>query len=150
MAEFLSNLSPWHWLVFGLVLMGLEVLVPGAFFLWPGAAALLVGLLLAVFPSMAWSTALILWAVLSVTTLLGWLAYRRRKPTAQPAPTTLNRRGQQYIGRLYTIVTPIVNGEGDMRVDDTIWKIVADEDLSGGTQVRVVAVEGTSLHVEKT
>lgn len=150
MIEFLSNLTIWHWLVFGLALMGLEVLVPGAFFLWPGLAALLIGLLTVLIPGMAWTTALILWASLSVLTVVGWIFYRRRNPPESARPNTLNRRGQQYIGRLYTLTAPVVNGEGNMRVDDTIWKIVADEDLSGGAQVRVVAVEGTSLRVEKT
>ena len=147
MSELFSDLTVWHWLVFGLALIGLEVLIPGAFFLWPGVAAIIVGALTALIPGMGWIAALTLWAALSVLTIVGWILYRRKNP-AQIAPNTLNRRGEQYIGKLYTLVEPTHNGQGTLRVDDTVWKVVASSDLPGGTQIRVTGVDGTSLRIE--
>jgi hypothetical protein len=39
-----STLGTWNWLIFGFVLMALELLAPGVFMFWLGLAALLVGL----------------------------------------------------------------------------------------------------------
>ncbi len=58
----------------------------------------------------------------------------------------LNRRGAQYVGRLFTLEQPIVNGVGKLRVDDTTWKIIG-EDCPVGTRVRVSGVESTVLKV---
>ncbi len=40
-----SPLGTWNWLIFGFILMALELLAPGVFMFWLGLAALLVGLL---------------------------------------------------------------------------------------------------------
>ena len=45
MTEMFSTLGTWNWLIFGVVLMALELLAPGVFLFWLGLAALLVGLL---------------------------------------------------------------------------------------------------------
>src|SRR5881409_3922657 len=46
MAEMFSTLGTWNWLIFGFVMMALELLAPGVFMFWLGLATLLVGLLL--------------------------------------------------------------------------------------------------------
>ena len=45
----------WNWWLLGVVLMAVEAIAPGFFFLWMGVAALLVGLLLTVLPELAWT-----------------------------------------------------------------------------------------------
>ncbi len=45
MTAMFSTLGTWNWLIFGVVLMALELLAPGVFLFWLGLAALLVGLL---------------------------------------------------------------------------------------------------------
>ncbi|MCU6308624.1 NfeD family protein, partial [Enterobacter quasiroggenkampii] len=42
----------------------------------------------------------------------------------------------------------LVNGRGHMRVGDSSWPVVADDDLSAGTRVEVIAVEGITLRVK--
>ena len=42
----------WHWLAFGLVLVGAELVVPSFTIVWFGLAACLVGVLLLLVPSM--------------------------------------------------------------------------------------------------
>ena len=44
MAEMFSTLGTWNWLIFGFILMALELIAPGVFLFWLGLAALLVGL----------------------------------------------------------------------------------------------------------
>ncbi|WP_338063185.1 NfeD family protein [endosymbiont of Riftia pachyptila] len=61
----------------------------------------------------------------------------------------LNRRGEQYLGRSFTLEDPIINGEGKIRVDDTTWKIRGN-DCPGGSQIKVIGVDGVVLLVEQS
>jgi hypothetical protein len=89
---------------------------------------------------------MLFFAVLSVVSLIGWRAYQRRHPTVSDQPN-LNRRGAQYVGRVFTLDEAIVNGTGKIRVDDTTWKVAGD-DRPLGAKVRVTGVAGTVLTVE--
>lgn len=146
MTVFLTSLTVWHWLVFGAALMSVEAFIPGAFFLWPGLAAILVGLVTALVP-LPWTISVTIWALLSIATLTGWIFYRRKHPKVE-TPNTLNQRGHEYIGRQFTLEKPVVNGNGEIRTSDTVWKAVAGADYAAGTVVKVTGVEGTSLRIE--
>ncbi len=137
----------WQWWILAAALMILEVFTPGAFFLWMGVAAGVVGLLLLVAPATSWQIQLLLFAVLSIVSIVAWRAYLKRHPTESDRPA-LNRRGEQYIGRSFTLVEPIVNGHGRVKVDDTVWRIEG-EDCPAGATVKVVATEGAFLKVER-
>jgi len=136
----------WHWWIGGLVLLILEMFVPGTFFLWMGVAAGFVGLLVWLWPAMPIEYQIIVFAVDSVVNIVAWKLYEKRRPvrTDQPA---LNRRGEQYVGRRFTLDDPIVNGVGHLRVDDTRWRIEGP-DLPAGSTVLVTGVDGTVLRVE--
>jgi len=136
----------WHWWVLGLVLLILEVFAPGAFFLWLAIAAGLVGGALLMFPDLGWQTQLLLFSALGVVSVVAGRTWLRRHPISTDQPT-LNRRGEQYIGRVFTLDEPVVNGQGKIRVDDTTWKIHG-EDCALGTRVRVIGVDGTVLQVD--
>jgi membrane protein implicated in regulation of membrane protease activity len=120
----------------------------GAVLMWLGFAAILVGLLAFFIPALLWMPSLLLWAFLSLLLVLGWWQYRKKNPSKDSAPT-INRRGEQIVGRHFTLIKDIVNGVGELHVDDTRWKTVSYHDLPAGSKVRVVAVEGTSLRVEE-
>lgn len=141
----LQSISAWHWLVLAVVLVILETLSPGVFFLWLGIAAGLVGLLLGLWPGIDWPFQLLLFACFSLLSLLVSRRYFRRFPIATDEPR-LNRRGEQYLGRTFTLSAPILNGVGRIRVDDTTWKI-AGPDCPAGSRVRVNGVDGMVLQV---
>ncbi len=144
---FLEGLQFWHWMILGLGLAVIEVLAPGTFFLWLGIAAGLTGMLLLAIPGLGWQVQLIVFGVLSVAIVAGWRYYLIRRPT-QSDDSTLNRRGEQYVGRVFALVEAIVDGRGTVRVGDSNWR--ADgPDLPAGTKVRVTGVAGTVLMVEK-
>lgn len=135
----------WHWWVFGLVLLVAEMLLPTGFvLLWIGASAIIVGALSWLLP-LNWEIELVLFSVLSLGSFLVWKKFR---PAAQESDQPmLNRRGQSYIGRNFTLREPIVNGVGKLRVDDSQWRITGP-DVPAGTQVRVTRADGATLHVE--
>ena len=142
----LDVITHWHWGVLALALVIVEMLVPGVFLLWIGIAAGVVALLLVVWPSMPFELQLVVFAAASVGSILAWKAWRRRHPEVSEQPL-LNERGQQYVGRVFTLDTAIVIGADKLRVGDTVWKATG-EDLGAGTAVRVVSVDGVVMHVE--
>ena len=142
----LEQLDYWHWWVIGIVLIMLELFVPGAFFLWMGIAAGLVGVVLLAAPEMGWQYQFIIFAIVSVFSIVAWRIYLSKHPIATDKPT-LNRRGEQYVGREFTLAEPVVNGIGKLKVDDTMWKIEG-KDCDSGTKVRVSQADGAVLKIE--
>lgn len=137
----------WQWGIGALVLMAVEMLLPGFYLLWLGIAAGVVALLLLLWPGLPLELQLLVFAAASVGSIVAWRAWRNRHPVISDQPN-LNERANQYIGRLYSLDAAIVNGAGKVRVGDTVWK-VAGEDLPAGCQVKVVGVEGMTLRVER-
>jgi len=144
--EWLESLVFWHWWILAGVLLIIELTAPVFFFLWLGMAAAATGLLLLVFPSMPVEFQLVLFAVLSVVAVIAWRKYRESRPVVSDQPN-LNRRGQQYEGRVFTLDQPIENGIGKITVDDSTWR-VKGPDLPAGARVRVSGVEGVVFLVE--
>ncbi len=136
----------WYCWVAAVALVAIEVFAPGAVFMWMGAAAAVVGFLLMLFPDIAWQYQLLIFAAISVGSVVAWRAYRSRNPAPEGDPN-LNRRGNQYIDRSFTIDEAIVNGNAKLQIDGVIWKI-RGTDLPAGSKVRVTAVESTVLMVE--
>ncbi len=136
----------WVWWIAAVILMILEVFAPGAIFLWMSISAVLVGLLLLLIPSMGIELQLLLFSVFSVVSVLVWRHYFGKREPLTDAPN-LNQRNAQYVGRVFTLEQPIVNGYGKIRVDDSTWKI-AGPDAPAGSQVRIVGADGTLLKAE--
>lgn len=147
MAEWLPSFDYWQWWLLGVGLMVVEVLAPGFYFLWLGVAALLVGVIAWIVPALGASGQWLLFAVLAVASVAGWYAWARRHP-AQVEGGGPNRRTARYVGRVLTLETAIVNGEGRARVGDSVWK-VRGPDAPAGSRVRVVAASGVILEVER-
>ncbi len=143
MSAWLLEPAYWNWWLLGVVLMAIEAIVPGFFLLWMGVAALLVGLLLTLLP-MAWTWQVMLFAVLSVGSIVAWRLRLRRHPT-QTQDSLLNRRGHQYVGRVFTLEAPVVNGYGKIRVDDSTWKVAVNQDCPAGARLRIVGADGVIL-----
>ncbi len=145
---FIDDAHYWHWWAFGIILAMLEMLIPGTFLLWMGVSAGVVGVILLAAPDMGWQGQWSIFAVLSVAAVVAARLFIRRNPIETDEPA-LNRRGQQYVGRTFTLAEPIVNGSGSLRIDDTRWKIKG-ADAPAGAQIRVTGTEGTELVVERT
>lgn len=140
-----EQLEFWHWWMLALSLLILELATGTFYLLWVASAAAVVGgVMLVVAPS--WEFQVGLFAALSVISMALWHRFRpAQKPSDQPS---LNRRGDSYVGRTFTLTTPIVNGIGKLHVDDSQWRISGD-DVPAGAKVKVVRADGATLHVEK-
>jgi hypothetical protein len=142
--ELFQTYGPWAWIILGLVLLALELVVPGGYFLWLGTAGVVTGLL-AFVPGLGWPWQVTIFGVLAIIIVIGWtvLARNRKQVTDQPF---LNKRAERYVGHEGVIAEPIRDGSGRLTLDDTIWRI-SGPDLAAGQKVRVVATDGAVLKV---
>jgi len=143
----LDDIVFWHWWIIAGLLLILELILPSFFFLWLGIAAAATGFVLLVLPSMPMEMQLVIFSVASVIAVLAWRKYRETKPVESDQPN-LNRRGQQYVGRVFTLDRPIQNGVGKVEVDDSTWR-VKGPDLPAGTHVKVTGVDGVVFVVAR-
>lgn len=139
-------MTQWHWWAIAGALLIIEIFAPGAYFLWLGIAAAIVAIITWFGPDMGWHYQFLLFGVFGVVSIALWRRYQQSHPETSDRPT-LNRRGEQYVGRAFTIAEPIVNGMGKIRVDDTTWK-VEGKDCPAGTRIMVTGVDGTILKVD--
>jgi membrane protein implicated in regulation of membrane protease activity len=140
-----AALGPWSWIIAGAVLLGLELAVPGAFMMWLGIAAVLVGVISFAI-DWSWQWQCIAFAVFAVASVPLWRRFALKVEPDSEAPL-LNRRTQALIGRVFTLEKPIVDGIGTVRIDDTIWR-VRGSDQPAGSRVRVTQADGANLAVE--
>lgn len=136
----------WYWWVLAVGFLAVELLAPGFFFLWLAVSAFVVGSVLLMLPAASFEVQLLLFSVLAVTSILVWRRYVSAKAQESDQPL-LNQRGAQYIGRVFNVVTAIENGQGKIKVGDSLW-LVRGEDCPVGSKVKVVAVKGAVFEVE--
>jgi membrane protein implicated in regulation of membrane protease activity len=141
------SLGVWSWFILAGILFGLEILLPGTFLLWLGFAAVAVGLI-SLGVAWAWQLQLIAFAVLSLVAIAAWRWLGTRTDPEGDRPF-LNRRAEAFVGRVFTLEKPIVDGSGTLRIDDTVWRVTGP-DTAAGSRVRVTAAEGTSLVVDRS
>lgn len=134
----------WHWVVLGLMLIILEIFMPGVFLLWIGIGALATGGLSVLAGIESWEMQCLIFVPLAFGSLfLGWRC--SRKAGAGHA-ATLNQRTASYVGRKAHVVEAIVNGAGRVRLGDTVWTAQGD-DCPAGTAVTITGSEGSVLFV---
>ncbi|WP_338662030.1 NfeD family protein [Pararoseomonas sp. SCSIO 73927] len=135
-------MEPWLiWLLAGLVLLGAEMVLPGAFLLWAGLAAVGTGLLgLLVEPGFPLSV--VVFAVLLAAGIA--LALRRRR-TGGASGVNMPESG--LVGR-EGVIQPSSGPGLRVRVGDSDWAARAEGAVPApGALVRVEAVDGTVLRV---
>jgi inner membrane protein len=145
MTDMFATLGTWNWLIFGVILMALELHAPGVFLFWLGLAALLTGLISFVYTP-SWQVQILLFAVFAVLAVPVWRRLARSNATASVNSPFLNRRTDALVGRVFTLEKPIVDGAGTVRIDDTVWR-VSGPDAPAGSRVRIVQADGARLTV---
>jgi membrane protein implicated in regulation of membrane protease activity len=135
----------WLWLIGGVLLLIMEVIAPGFFLVFIGAAAIATGVFTLLFGlSAAPQLALFaLYAVIAV--MLGRRFYANR--TADSADPLLNDRVGRLVGRVVTVVEAVDDHGGRVRVGDSEWSARGGP-AAAGERVRITGVDGNCLKVE--
>lgn len=135
----------WLWLSLGVLLIAVEILMPGFFLIWLGTAAIITGALVWVLP-LAVPAQLGLFALLSFIVLYGARHWLRTNPIDSSDPH-LNQRAGRLVGEILTVTKAIEDGRGRARVGDGEWP-VRGPDTAAGSKVRVISADGGVLVVE--
>ena len=142
----------WHWIVIGVALVLSEIFLGSFFIFWFGAAAIVVGLILLVMPSLGVATQILLWTVLSTLLALAWFKFL--KPLSRDR-TTAGLSREAIMGETGQVLSP-PNGEkrGMLRFPAPVlgsdeWLIMSQDTLASGDRVSVGDVSGNSLIVKK-
>jgi membrane protein implicated in regulation of membrane protease activity len=134
--------AAWLWLVGGLVLGAAELLSFSYFLIWPGLAAVAVGLWLVAAPATELWTQVALFAVLALALTAAGRKLVAREGAA-PAAGGLNRRGARLVGRQVR-VRSVTHDVAEVEVDGEIWR-ARGEGLSEGETAVVASVDGATL-----
>lgn len=134
------------WACLSLVLIGLELFLPGVALVWLGLAAGAMAVLVYFMPelSLFWQAVLFVAGAFAIVSIY-WRRIRRTG-IASDQPL-LNRRGEQLVGQVHPLESAIENGRGRLQIGDAFWQVVGP-DLPQGARVRIVAVESMVLRVE--
>jgi hypothetical protein len=135
----------WLWLIGGVVLLILEVIAPGFFLVFIGAAAMATGLFTLLFGlGLAPQLALfVLYAIIAV--LVGRRFYANR--AVESTDPLLNNRAGRLVGRVVTVVAAVDDHGGRVRVGDSEWSARGGP-AEVGDRVRITGIEGNCLTVE--
>ncbi|HZO45022.1 MAG TPA: NfeD family protein [Xanthobacteraceae bacterium] len=135
----------WLWFVLAAIFLLIELTLPGVFMLWLGLAAIMIGVI-SLTMVLSWQAQLIAFAVLSIACIPAWRYFARKVEGPVERPF-LNRRADSYVGRVFTLEKPIVDGVGTIRIEDTVWR-VSGPSLPAGSRVKVSRADGAELAVE--
>jgi inner membrane protein len=141
------HLDPgWLWLIGGVVLLIAELLAPGYFLMFIGAAAVGTGLLTLAIP-LATAAQLGIFAVLAI--LIARVGGRRAYATRydHSSDPLLNNPAARLLGRVVVVTEPVDKNGGRVRVGDGEWSARGGP-AAAGDRVRIVDVEGNCLKVE--
>ena len=101
MTDLLVKLGPWSWLIAGFVLMALEMMAPGVFMFWLGAAAVVTGLLSFAI-DWSWQAQCFAFAILSLAAVPLWRRFARAR-SSDSDNSFLNRRSDALVGQVFTL-----------------------------------------------
>ncbi|WP_072391027.1 NfeD family protein [Hyphomicrobium sp. CS1GBMeth3] len=147
LTDFLYSLGPWNWVIFGVLLMVLETIIPGVYFAWFGISAVIVGaLVFATGEALSQPWQLVLFATISVLTVLAVRRFANLQGV-ESEDRDLNQRSAQYFGRIVVVEDAISGGRGRVRVGDTLWP-ASGADAPKGARVRITGAHGTVFTVE--
>jgi inner membrane protein len=142
----MGNIEPgWLWTIGGLLLLIAEIIAPGFFLIFVGAAAIATGIFTLLF-DLGLAPQLILFVIYSVVAVLigkRWYA----QPHDGDQDHSLNDPARRMVGRVVTVVEAVDAHAGRVRVGDSEWSARGGPAASG-ERVRVTGVDGNCLTVE--
>jgi len=95
---------------------------------------------------MEWTVQLLIFSIQSILSIVVWrkFFYHISADSDQPL---LNKRAQQFIGRVFTLERDMVDGIGQIKIDDSTWRVMADEDFPAQSRLKVIGEDGVNLKV---
>lgn len=142
--------TPTTWAILGLLLLALEMLSATLYIMWFGISAIIMAAIVWLFPSLATSEQIVLYAVLSLASIFAWRHFK----IADLPDSKVGQSTGEYTGRVGIVlatISPESNGriqfaQGIMGSRD--WAAISDEYIQNGQKAEIVAVVGNRLKVK--
>ena len=137
----------WHWIVFGIILLILEMSTGTFFMLGLGLAAIIVGIIDSTL-STSFTLELSIWMVLSILAIAAWFKWFREPPLTDSGQSNyrLDTLGivmediQPHSRGKVTFDTPVLG--------NTSWHAISKVDINKSTRVQIVQINGQLIEVE--
>ena len=143
----------WHWIVFGIALMSLEILLTSFIVLWFGLAGLIVGALLWLWPSLAFEWQVLIWTVLSIGIAVAWFKF------IKPLSVDKTKAGlakESLLGQVGMVIAcPQEKQRGVLRLPAPLlgsdeWPFIIDnQTVNLGDRVKITGISGNTMLVQK-
>jgi len=151
MLEWLNtNIAYWHWLTFGLCLALAEIMLLSFVALWFGLSAIIVGLVLLVYP-LSFTSQLLMWMILSILIVYSWFKWVSPH-FKNKSFSGMAREGM--IGQIGIVIesNSVHEGRGILRFSIPIlgsdeWKFICGDVVEVGDRVMVRDFSGNALIV---
>ncbi len=146
------EIKAWYWLVFGMVLILSELIIPSFTIIWFGLGALIVSALLWIMPEMAFSLQLFSWTIGSVLFTIVWFLVIKPKmfdktkagialeAVLGESGLVINLPGPGKRG-VVKFTTPLLGAEE--------WHFICSDAVAIGERVTIIDVSGNTLIVTK-
>lgn len=142
----------WHWLVFGMVLVIAELIIPSFTIFWFGLAGIIVGGVLLLAPQTSFTWQLFLWAIASGSMTFLW--FKIFKPLmADRTKAGISR--EAIMGETGQVIRAPEAGErGVVRFTTPLlgaeeWPFICEQKVAAGDRVAVTDISGNTLIVTK-
>lgn len=138
----------WGWIVVGALLLGTELIVPFDFWLvFIGLAAIATGLVATLAPGLSDTAEWALFGLFAAVSVLFFRRLVRRRFTERPADPRVDDTLVGEAARALEAMAPGAAGRVELR--GSLWSArnAGAGAIEAGARVRVVRVEGLSLHV---
>jgi membrane protein implicated in regulation of membrane protease activity len=144
--NFVESLEPgWLWMIGGVLLLIAEIIAPGFFLLFIGAAAIAAGLFTLLF-DLGVAGQMSLFAIYAiVAVMIGRKVYANAAVDA--GDPLLNDRAARLVGRSVIVIEDVDEHSGRVRLGDSV-RSARGGPGSAGERVRITGVEGNCLLVE--
>ncbi len=146
MMDLIFTLTPWHWLILGLVLFGAEALGAGGFLLGMAVASLLTSIVS--WFGMSWQWQVVLFAVQSVVFSVAYWKLFHRFNMARENTQPINEKMAALVGKSGELVRLTGNKNGKVQLGDTLWDCVFETDIQEGDKIVVTSYQGMTVVVE--
>lgn len=142
----------WYWMVFGMILMLLELAIPSFTIFWFGLGALVVGILMLLTPGISMTWQILVWVFASTAFVIFWFRVLKPRMTDK---TNSGIAREAVLGET-AMVTRVPEGDrrGEVRfpvpmLGSDSWPFICDDDVAVGDRVAVREISGNTLLVKK-
>jgi len=148
MIEFLNEtVLWWHWIIFGVILLIIEMNLGTFFILGLGVAAIVVGILDAI-AGVSFAVEISVWMILSVLSIMAWLKWFKQESISNSGQSNYSL---DTIGTVIKEIRP--HSRGKVTFDTPVlgnssWHATSKIDIDKNRRVKIVQINGQLIEVE--